>query len=53
MAPNAEKERRWDQMDGPQRKRLLDWIVEACLIYGSRESTAYAVAAEFAKGLGS
>jgi hypothetical protein len=51
MTPNAEKERGWDQMSSPERKRLLDWIVETCLIHGSRESTAYRVAGEFAKGL--
>lgn len=49
----AAETRQWDRMSGPERKRLLDWIVEACLIHGSRESTAYTVAAEFAKGLGS
>lgn len=49
----TEKVRQWDRMSGLERKRLLDWIVEACLIHGSRESTAYAVAAEFAKGLAS
>lgn len=45
--------RQWDRMTRSERKRLLDWIVEACLIHGTQESTAFMVAAEFAKGLGS
>ena len=51
--PEKPEKRKWDQMDAPERKRLLDWIVEACLLYGSLESTAYRVAGEVAKGLGS
>lgn len=54
MAESDEsQERRWDRWTAQERKRLLDWIVDACLLHGSQESTAYRVAAEFARGLGS
>jgi hypothetical protein len=43
--------RAWDRMSGLERRRILDWIVEGCLIHGATEYTSYLVAAEFAKGL--
>jgi hypothetical protein len=49
--PEAEQVEYWDHWSGPERKRVLDWIVETCLIHGTQESTAYLVASEFAKGL--
>ena len=50
--PNADSVGRyWDRATGLERKRILDWIVEGCLIHGASESTSYLVAAEFAKGL--
>ena len=51
MSHNADEVRQWDRWSGPERKRLLDWIVESCLVHGAQESTAYLVASEFAKGL--
>ena len=52
VTPNADSGGRyWDHWSGPERKRLLDWIVESCLVHGAQESTAYLVASEFAKGL--
>jgi hypothetical protein len=47
----TERPRAWDRMTGPERRRILDWIVEGCLIHGATEYTSYLVAAEFARGL--
>ena len=43
--------RTWGEMTVLERKRVLDWLVETCLVHGSQEYTAYRVAAEFARGL--
>lgn len=38
-------------MTEAELRRVAEWVVETCLINGSEVHTAYAVAAEFVKGL--
>lgn len=43
--------RTWDEMLSVERRAVLDGIVAMVIMAGGRESTAYTVAADFARGL--
>ena len=52
-SPDMIQVRTWDKMTPTERRQVIDWIVNTCLVFGSQLSTAYRVAAEFARGLDS
>jgi hypothetical protein len=41
----------WAESDDDERRQILDWLVDTCLVFGSERATAYLVAAHFAQGL--
>jgi hypothetical protein len=38
-------------MTRQEQREVLDWLVTSCVVFGTELSTAYKVAAAFAKGM--
>jgi hypothetical protein len=51
IRPAPAADRPWTELSDQDRCRVLDWIVDTVLLFGGQRTTAYAVAAEFARGL--
>ena len=49
--PSPAADKPWVELSGRERCAVLDWVVDTCLLFGAQRTTAYAVAAEFARGL--
>ena len=44
-------DKKWSAMTDDERRKLLDWLVGTCLLFGTTRRTAYLVAATVAGGL--
>lgn len=43
--------KQWPDLTLEERTRVLEWIVDTCLLHGASLSTSYLVAAQFAHGM--